>query len=103
MDEKIRKAVLEQVNFEHYGLKSQYATDLNNVCLISGDGSELLYPPPPNVRLIMSNLPATDRDGQPILMGADEMVRCRLGLERAELSQSKRKHMLPEELKMLKF
>jgi hypothetical protein len=88
---------------QSFGVIEEYETTLNNIEMVADDGTVVQYQPPSNLRLEMSNIPAVKKDGEPVLLSADEIVLCRLGLPRDGLTRAGRASLSKENRAALEF
>lgn len=103
MDKELAKRLADRMTVRSYGIDEIYTTSFNNLELDGGDGTVVQYQPPSNMRLQMTNIPATRRDGEPVLMSKDEIVLCRLGLDRNGLTRASRAALSEEDRAALEF
>jgi len=103
MNKELAKRLASKMTIRSFGIDEVYSTSFNNLEMEAGDGTVVQYQPPCNMRLQMSNIPAVRRDGEPVLMSKDEIVLCRLGLDRNGLTRASRASMQEEDRAALEF
>ncbi len=103
MHQNLIDSLAVRMNVEAHGQIESYSTPFNNIVVTGPDGEDTHYMPPANLRLMMFNIPAVNRDGEPVIMSKDEIVLCRLGLPREILSKSRRASMDPKLRRDLEF
>jgi hypothetical protein len=103
MDETLAKRLASRMTVTDYGIHETYTTTFNNLEMVHQDGTIDHYFPRSNLLLQMSNIPAVRRDGNPVLMSKDEIVLCRLGIDRNTLTSASRAAMSEEDRGYLKF
>lgn len=86
-----------------FGILEEYTTPFNNLEMIAEDGTVTQYAPPSNLRLEMSNIPAIKKDGEPVIMSTDEIVQCRLQIDRNGMTRAGRARLGDENLAELEF
>jgi len=103
MRKELLDKIFGQICVQPYGVKESYATTFANIEAERDDGGSDHYPPPPNMRLVMTNTPATNRNGQPILLDVRELVRVQMGFELDETTATKRAKMDPLQAQLLAY
>lgn len=103
MNRKLAERLAAKMTIRSFGVIEHYITTFSNIEMDSEDGTVVQYAPPANLRLQMSNLPAANKHGEPALMGRDEIVLCRLGLDRNGLTRARRANLEPEDRAALEF
>jgi hypothetical protein len=103
MKKEMEQRLAATMTVRSFGILEEYSTSFNNLEMIGDDGTVTQYAPPTNLRLEMSNIPAIKKDGEPVIMSSDEIVLCRLGLDRNGLTRAGRASLGDENLAALEF